>query len=216
MAGRRFTVHWAHIDALTEFAPDLLVERALYVIYRYCYTCAGGIAAMDMMMGALIATEHGAAFARQVSDWFIHARLRMADEPQLERMEQRFDLHHSALEAAADLMASHFADPLSPHQLAALSGTSLRHPAPAVRRTTRRFGHDLLPRSPPVEGGRAFAAVGAFCAGHRLADGLHQRRAFRPVLPGEIRCFAPGEKARRLPGRMAGPTNRMRDKRIHS
>ena len=125
MAGRRFTVHWAHIDALIEYAPDLLIERALYVIDRDRYSCAGGVAAMDMM-GALIAREHGVAFAREVSDWFIHPRLRTADEPQQAGAGQRFNLHHSTLEAAVELMASHLADPLSPAQLAALTGISVR------------------------------------------------------------------------------------------
>jgi transcriptional regulator GlxA family with amidase domain len=125
MAGRRFTVHWAHIDALIEYAPDLLIERALYVIDRDRYSCAGGVAAMDMM-GALIAREHGVAFAREVSDWFIHPRLRMADEPQQAGAGQRFNLHHPTLEAAVELMASHLADPLSPAQFAALTGMSVR------------------------------------------------------------------------------------------
>lgn len=125
MAGRRFTVHWAHIDALIEYAPDLLIERALYVIDRDRYTCAGGVAAMDMM-GALIAREHGVAFAREVSDWFIHPRLRTADEPQQARAGQRFNLHHPTLEAAVELMVSHLADPLSPDQLATLAGMSVR------------------------------------------------------------------------------------------
>lgn len=125
MAGRRFTVHWAHIDPLTEYSGDLLIERALYVIDRNRYTCAGGVAAMDMM-GALIAREHGAAFAREVSDWFLHPRLRMADEPQQLKLAQRFDLHHPVLEAAVEMMASHIADPLSPEQLATLAGCSRR------------------------------------------------------------------------------------------
>lgn len=125
MAGRRFTVHWAHIDSLMEHAPDLLIERALYVIDRDRCSSAGGVAAMDMM-GALIAREHGVTFAREVSDWFIHPRLRMADEPQQARIGQRFDLRHPTLEAAVELMASHLADPLSPEQLAKLSGVSAR------------------------------------------------------------------------------------------
>jgi len=140
MAGRRFTVHWAHIDALTEFAPDLLVERALYVIDRDRYTCAGGVAAMDMM-GALIAREHGVTFAREVSDWFIHPRLRTADEPQQAGAGQRFDLHHPTLAAAVELMASHLADPLSPEQLAGLAGLSVRH---LHRLFTDRFGLSMM------------------------------------------------------------------------
>lgn len=126
MAGRRFTVHWAHIDALAEHDPDLLIESALYVIDRDRYSCAGGVAALDMMC-ALIAQEHGSTFARSVSDWFIHPRLRTADEPQQERVAKRLAVHHPVLAAAVELMNSHLADPLSPGQLAALSGGSARH-----------------------------------------------------------------------------------------
>jgi transcriptional regulator GlxA family with amidase domain len=125
MTGRRFTVHWTHIDPLIEYASDLLVERALYVIDRDRYTCAGGVAAIDMM-GALIAKDHGSAFARDVSEWFIHPRLRTAEEPQLSRPGQRFNVHHPALEAAIELMTTHVADPLSPTQLAQLCGSSIR------------------------------------------------------------------------------------------
>ncbi len=125
MAGRRFTLHWTHIDPLIEYAPDLLIERAIYVIDRDRYTCAGGVAAMDMM-GALIASAHGAGLARAVSDWFIHPRLRTADEPQQTRPGQRFNLHHPVLESAVDLMSTHLADPLSPQQLATLAGCSTR------------------------------------------------------------------------------------------
>lgn len=140
MAGRRFTVHWEHIDPLAEYGPDLLIERALYVIDRDRYTCAGGVAALDMMC-ALIARAHGSAFARSVSDWFIHPRLRTADEPQQEPAAQRFDLHHPMLAAAVELMASHLADPLSPEQLAALSGGSARQ---LQRLFSSRFGLSMM------------------------------------------------------------------------
>ncbi|RWB66316.1 MAG: GlxA family transcriptional regulator [Mesorhizobium sp.] len=125
MTGRRFTVHWAHIDPLTQFMPDLLIERAVYVIDRDRYTCAGGVAALDMMC-ALLARENGIDLARQVSDWFIHPRLRAAEEPQQSPVAHRFNLHHPVLEAAVELMTSHIADPLSPVQLATLCGCSVR------------------------------------------------------------------------------------------
>lgn len=121
MDGRRFTLHWQHVDALAEQDPDLLIERALYVIDRDRFTCAGGVAAFDMMC-AIIAAGHGADFARAVSDWFIHPRLRGASEPQ----NRHSDLPHPVLEAVVQLMTSHLADPLSPEQLAALTGSSPR------------------------------------------------------------------------------------------
>lgn len=125
MSGRRFTVHWKHIDALRNFSSELLVERALYVIDRDRYTCAGGVAALDMMH-ALIANNHGVIFARAVSDWFIHTRVRNSAEPQQSSLAEQFNLSHSALEAAIQMMMGHLADPLTPSQLALLSGMSER------------------------------------------------------------------------------------------
>lgn len=125
MEGRRFTLHWAHIDALAEALPDLLIERALYVIDRDRYSCAGGVAALDMMC-ALIGRDHGAAFARQVAEWFIHSRARGADEPQQSPAAERFDLRHPMLAQAVDLMFGHLADPLTPEQIAAQVGCSPR------------------------------------------------------------------------------------------
>lgn len=136
MGGRRFTVHWTHIEELQELDPALLIERALYVIDRDRYSCAGGVAAFDMMH-ALIASQHGAAFAHEVSDWFIHTRMRTATEPQQLDPARRYDLHHPRLEAAVRLMATHIADPLSLAQLAALSGCSARQ---LQRRFADRFG----------------------------------------------------------------------------
>lgn len=136
MAGRRFTVHWTHIEELQQRDPSLLIERALYVIDRDRYSCAGGVAAFDMM-SAMIASRHGADFAREVSDWFIHTRMRTATESQQLDPARRYDLHHPKLEAAVRLMASHIADPLSPAQLAALSGCSVRQ---LQRRFMDRFG----------------------------------------------------------------------------
>lgn len=140
MAGHRFTLHWAHIDPLREYNPDLLIERALYVIDRNRYSCAGGVAAMDMM-GALIAREQGADFARAVSDWFIHPRLRQADEPQQPSPAQRFDLHHPGLAAAIGLMETHLADPLAPEQLAGLAGCSRRQ---LQRLFSQHFGQAMM------------------------------------------------------------------------
>jgi transcriptional regulator GlxA family with amidase domain len=123
MEGRRFTLHWAHADALAEQRPELLIERALYVVDRDRYSCAGGVAALDMMC-ALIARDHGAGFARQVAEWFIHQGTRAAEEPQLGPVAERFDLRHPLLAQAVELMFSHLADPLSPEQVAARASCS--------------------------------------------------------------------------------------------
>ncbi|RFB86876.1 AraC family transcriptional regulator [Rhizobium leguminosarum bv. trifolii] len=125
MENRRFAVHWQHIEALQELSSDFLVERRLFVIDRDRYTCAGGVAALDMML-AIVASEHGTNFAQAVSDWFIHTRMRMADDPSRSTLAEQLNITHRALMAATDLMASHLADPLSEQQIADLAGLSSR------------------------------------------------------------------------------------------
>lgn len=138
MTARRFTLHWQHIDALRAMHPDALVERRLFVIDRDRFTCAGGMAPLDMAH-ALIAKEHGAALARAVSDWFIHTGIRQAEAPQQLDAVQKYGLHHPALVATVELMASHIADPLKLEDLAALSGIGARQ--------LERLAHAELGRS---------------------------------------------------------------------
>lgn len=125
MANRRFTVHWQHFDALQALSDAYLMERRLYVIDRDRYTCAGGVAPLDMMH-ALIAADHGADFARSISDWFIHTQVRLAGDPQRAGLAEKYNARHPALAAAIELMASHIAEPLPLDRLAALSGIGTR------------------------------------------------------------------------------------------
>lgn len=125
MTNRRFTVHWELFDALRASDESLLMEQRLFVIDRNRYSCAGGIAPLDMAH-AMIATEHGAELAQRVSDWFVHTHVRMAEDPQRAGLAQRYRTSHPALLAAIEYMQSHIADPLSLGQIASLSGIGER------------------------------------------------------------------------------------------
>lgn len=125
MRGRRMTVHWEHAPALAEAVPDLLLERSLYVIDRDRVTCAGGLAALDMMH-AILTERHGASFARQVSDWFLHTEVRPPAGPQRAGLAERFGTTSAPVLLAIELMENHLADPLSLEQLAQLVDLSVR------------------------------------------------------------------------------------------
>lgn len=121
MEARRFTIHWQHIDAMRETYPGALIERRLFVIDRDRFTCAGGMAPLDMMH-ALITARHGSALARSVSEWFIHTGIREADDPQQLNPALKYDLRHPALVSMVELMHSHLADPLTLEDLGDLCG----------------------------------------------------------------------------------------------
>ena len=73
--GHRATTHWESLDSFRERFPKVEVESGLFVIDRHRFTCAGGTAALDMMLH-LIALRHGGRLVAAVSEQFIHAHIR--------------------------------------------------------------------------------------------------------------------------------------------
>lgn len=134
----RFTVHWHHYDDFESMAGPWLLERRLFVIDRSRYTCAGGSAPLDMMH-AIIARDHGIAFAQKISNWFIQTEIRNADAPQIATIPARYGQIPQTVEAAIGYMETHIADPLGQDQLAELVGLSVRH--------LQRLFHEHIGRS---------------------------------------------------------------------
>jgi transcriptional regulator GlxA family with amidase domain len=123
--GYRCTVHWEHIPAFTETFPFLHLSRSLFEIDRDRFTCAGGIAALDMMH-AMIRIDHGAMLAAAVSDWFLQTEVRRGEVAQRLSPTERFGVHHPRLVETLLRMEKRIERPLAPRELARLSGVSLR------------------------------------------------------------------------------------------
>lgn len=122
----RCTVHWEHIPAFQETFPNTCVERSLFEIDRGRITCSGGIAALDMSLH-LIGLDHGAALAREVSDWFLHNQIREGPSPQRMTFAKRFNLRDPRLTRILEAIDSHIETPLSRPQLAEMAHLSERH-----------------------------------------------------------------------------------------
>lgn len=125
LSGYRFTLHWEHIPALAEEFPDLAVSNTLYEIDRDRLTCAGGIAALDMMH-ALIEADHGHRLAAAVSEWFLHAQVRLGSGPQRMTLRERFGVTHPRLLRVLERMEAQIEEPASRAALAAVAGVSPR------------------------------------------------------------------------------------------
>ena len=124
--GYRFTVHWEHAAALREAFPALRPEAARFIADRDRLTCGGGIAPLDMMH-ALIGERFGEAFARQVSDWFLHTHVDRPTDPQRGSVVERYGVHHAGLAAALAVMEANISAPLPRPAVAAYAGMSARH-----------------------------------------------------------------------------------------
>ena len=125
MKNRRFTVHWEHASEMREMFPEFVIERTLYIKDRDRYTCAGGIAPLDMM-NAIITEHHGNNFAQRVSDWFIHTEIRPSASPQRSGLSERYPNATQTMILAIEAMRNHIADPLDLDQLARISEVSVR------------------------------------------------------------------------------------------
>lgn len=121
----RMTIHWEHAPSLVEMSPNLKLEKSIFVIDRDRYTCAGGIAALDMIH-ELIASHHGEEFATSVSDWFMHTDVRASGQPQRAGFVVRYGTTSAPVIRAIEAMENHHGDPLDLPQLSKLTGVGPR------------------------------------------------------------------------------------------
>jgi transcriptional regulator GlxA family with amidase domain len=122
---RRCTIHWEHVPAFREDFPDLAVEHGRFVLDRDRLTCAGGVAALDMMH-ALIEQHHGVELATAVSDWYLHTEIRGGAEAQRASLAERYRVDDVRLLRALAEIERRIASPPTRADLAAAAGTNLR------------------------------------------------------------------------------------------
>lgn len=125
LEGRRCTLHWEHIPGFVEEFPDIEVTDDLFEIDGPVFTCAGGSAALDMMLH-LITLQHGHDLAAAVSEQFIHDRIREAGDRQRMALRMRIGHSHPKLVAAIAFMEDNLEYPVSPPSLARVVGLSSR------------------------------------------------------------------------------------------
>lgn len=105
LRGKRFTMHWDNIDAFIENHPELAPSRQVFCIDERVMTCAGGVAAADLML-KLIADRFGATLAQQVMNMCLLTQRRDEADQQTASLAARLGTRHDKLlQAAAFLEA---------------------------------------------------------------------------------------------------------------
>ena len=125
IGNRRCTVHWENLPGFAEAYPKLTVSNELFEIDRGLFTCAGGDAALDMML-SIIETEHGKQLSAQVADLFIHTAIRRTGESQRVSTRDRTGVSHPGLLDCIELMEANMDQPLTSTELATMIGISRR------------------------------------------------------------------------------------------
>jgi AraC family carnitine catabolism transcriptional activator len=123
--GYRVTLHWESVGSFVEAFPAIQVSEELFEVDRNRFTCAGGTAALDMMLH-LIARRHGQELAVAISEQFIHDRIRDRSDHQRMTLCARLGIHNAHVLRVVALMEKHIETPLPLEALAQEAGVSLR------------------------------------------------------------------------------------------
>ena len=121
----RCTIHWLNIPGLRAAYPKLIVTTKLFEVDRGRYTCAGGNAAMDMILN-IIEAQHGAELAVAVSENFIMDHIRQQGQAQRMSLRERTGISNHHLLECIELMEANIEQPLMPSELAKAIGISKR------------------------------------------------------------------------------------------
>ncbi len=195
--GYRATAHWEVVEAFRERFPKIVVAQTLFEIGPRRLTCAGGTAAIDMMLSA-IAIDHGIALANRVAEHCLHERIRAGDLAQRMQLTTRSRIHHPALALAMQRIESTPERAIGVEELAQHAGISSRQllrlfaqivgegPARYHRRLRLEHARSLL-RHTAITVTEASVAVG-------FESLAHFSRAYRQQYgrsPGADRSSAP-------------------------
>lgn len=123
--GYRCTIHWEHIATLRETHPNLVVSQELFEVDRDRYTCAGGVAAMDMMLH-LLRKVHGAELSAAISEQLICDRIRDKNDRQRIPLRHRLGTGQPKLLEAVSLMEANIEEPMALDELSRHIGLSRR------------------------------------------------------------------------------------------
>ena len=132
--GYRCTIHWENLEGFREQYPELDVQPELFEVDRDRFTCAGGIAAADMMLTE-IAKRHGEEVAAAVSELFMHERIREGHDNQRLPLQTRLRISHPKLIQAIAEMENYVEEALTREEIAARVGLSRRQ----LERLFRRY-----------------------------------------------------------------------------
>ncbi|MCA1773456.1 MAG: GlxA family transcriptional regulator [Halomonas sp.] len=182
LEGYRATLPWQRFDAFSQAYPQVTLSQQLFEIDRDRLSCAGGTAAMDMML-TLIGQHHGARLAEQVSEQFVCDRIRMADERQHVPLRSRLGHAPQSLVDAVTLMEANIEEPLSTLELAEHLGISRRQLERLFKKYLQavpsRYYLDLRLQEARKQLRESDGAVGDIAFATGFSSGAHFSTAYR-------------------------------------
>ncbi|MCH9780233.1 MAG: GlxA family transcriptional regulator [Alphaproteobacteria bacterium] len=119
------TIHWANYDGFIEEFGTIDVRSELFEIDRNRFTCAGGMAAADMMLEEIHGSQ-SIELTHRVCEQFMLERIRSGSDAQRVPLQNRMRLTHPKLLKAIAIMEKNTEEVLMRDELAWQIGVSRR------------------------------------------------------------------------------------------
>jgi transcriptional regulator GlxA family with amidase domain len=137
LANRHCTIHWENLPDFSERFSGSTVSCNLYQIDGNIWTCAGGMASFDMILG-LIERDFGERTAAGVCERAVVGRVRGPNERQRLPLSERHGTSNEFLVKAIEQMERHLTEPLPIEEIASRIGRSRRQVERMFRRELNR------------------------------------------------------------------------------
>jgi transcriptional regulator GlxA family with amidase domain len=139
LSGKRCAIHWENLPGFSEMFPKANVFADLFEVDGNIYTCAGGTAALDMMV-KLIGDDHDENLVNRICEQALTDRVRNPQDRQRLPLRARLGVQNSKVLTIIELMEAHLSEPLSLIDIADDVGLS--------RRQIERLFRQEMGRSP--------------------------------------------------------------------
>jgi transcriptional regulator GlxA family with amidase domain len=125
LSGKRCAIHWENLPGFAETFPKANVFADLFEVDQNIYTCAGGTAALDMML-KLIGDDFDDALVNRVCEQVLTDRVRSPSDRQRLPLRARLGVQNSKVLTIIELMEANLSEPLSLLDIADHVGLSRR------------------------------------------------------------------------------------------
>jgi len=112
LSGKRCAIHWENLPGFSEAFPKANVFADLFEVDQNIYTCAGGTAALDMML-KLIGDDFDDNLVNRVCEQVLTDRVRSPTDRQRLPLRARLGVQNSKVLSIIELMEANLAEPLS-------------------------------------------------------------------------------------------------------
>ena len=139
LSGRRCAIHWENLPGFQEAFPKADVYADLFEADGNVYTCAGGTAALDMML-SLVAEDHDEVLINAICEQALTDRVRGPHDRQRLPLRARLGVQNARILSIIEMMEANLSEPLTLIEIAEHAGLS--------RRQIERLFRQHMGRSP--------------------------------------------------------------------